>query len=466
MTTTRPVSVHRPLTGGGLAVLLIAYAPVNFTFGSVNVLAESIGRDLGAGSAGPQLVLSAYTTAFAASLLIAGRLGDRYGRRRMLTLGSAGVAMLSAATAFAPDIASLVAVRVLLGIAAGLVTPQVLATIQATSRGAARSSGLMLFAAMSGVSTVLGQVLAGLVDSALDPHLGWRAVQIVTGLIALAGLVGLRFVPDSRVSEPLAMDGFGASLLGGALLLILVPLTLGPSSGWPLWSIAGMAAGAVLLVAFWVAQRRSEARGLTPVVPPRVLRLSVIRTGLVMTVLFFLTYGAMLYELSALARARFGMGALGASMLLLGFGAVFIATSALLPRILPDAGERTMAVAGVVQAAILAAIAVLAATGNDDLGALQFALIPLGAAQALMFGPVLNTVLSRAPGWAAGVASGLFTTVQQLGLSIGVAVLGGAFWAIAGPDGARMDAALAAVFAVHAACALVFAGLARSLSRR
>src|SRR5690606_1383234 len=134
----------------GLAVLLLAVMPVNAVFGSVNVLASAIGRDLGIGAAGQQLVLAAYTTAFAASLVVSGRIGDRWGRRRVLRLGALTMAVVSIATALVPGPASAVVLRVLLGLGAGLLTPQVLATIQTTARGAARSRGLMLFAAVSG----------------------------------------------------------------------------------------------------------------------------------------------------------------------------------------------------------------------------------------------------------------------------------------------------------------------------
>ncbi len=452
------------LTPRGLAVLLAAYLPVNFTFGSVNVLAEAVGRDLGAGAAGQQLVLSAFTIAFAASLVVGGRLGDRYGRRRTLAIGAIGVAALSLATAFAPDLASAIAARVVLGVAAGLLTPQVLSTIQATASGALRVRGLTLFAAMSGVSTVLGQVTGGIVASALPEHVGWRAVQVLTGLLAAVPLVWLRSIPDTRSSAPLALDGAGAALLGCGLLLAVLPLTVGRATGWPAWTLGALASGIIALTAFAWHQRRAERRGILPVVPPSVVRIAVVRRGLLMTLLFFTTYGAFLYELSALAQGRFGTGPLGAAIVVLGFGLSFVATSVALPRILARAGDRTMVFAGLAQAALLLAVTGLELAGAADLVTLQIVLIPLGAAQALMYGPVMQTVLSRSPEWAAGVASGLFTTVQQLGLSIGVAVLGGVFWSVAGTDPSGLDRGIGVAFAIHAACALAFALLARTLA--
>lgn len=450
----------RALAPSGLAVLLIVYVPVNFTFGSVNVLIRDIGRDLGASPAVEQLVLSAYTASFAASLVVAGRLGDRFGRRRMLVAGGVGVALLSIASAFATTAAALIALRVLLGLAAGLLTPQVLSIIRAAADGPLQRTGMMLFAAMSGASTVLGQVAAGAVSAVVPDELGWRLVQVATGAIALAGIAAVRAVPASRSAERLTMDLPGAATAGAAVLLLIVPLTIG---GGDARTVAALAAGVVALLAFWAMQRRSERRGEQPVVPPSVLRVRVVRRGLVMTLLFFATYGAFLYELAALAQARFGLGALGAALLVLGFGLAFVATSVLLPALLPAAGPRAMAAAALAQAAAFLAIALLSFAGRDDIWTLQAVLIPLGAAQAMMFGPLLGTVLSRAPGWAAGAASGLFTTMQQVGLSVGVAVLGGVFWAVAGEGGEGLDGALGVVFVVHAVCALVFAALARTL---
>ena len=457
MTTT----LTRSLTARGLAILLIAYIPVNYAFGSVNVLAVDIGRDLGVGSAGQQLVLSAYTATFAAALVIAGRLGDRFGRRRLIAVGSGSIALLSIASALSPNLATLVILRILLGAAAGLLTPQILATIHATAEGTRRTTGVMMFAAMSGGSTVLGQLMAGGLASVVPGHIAWRLVQIAGGLIALVGLAGIRAVPASRAAARPAMDPAGAATLAAALLAIVVSLTLGPGSGWPAWSIVALAGGVVALAAFWRLQLRLERRGLIPLVPPAVLRIPIVRRGLIMTLLFFTTYGAMLYELSALAVERFGMGAVGASLLVLGFGAVFVAMSMVMPRILPNAGAGTMSLAALAQVAALTAIAVLTLTGHDGFWALQFALVPMGAAQALMFGPLIGAVLGRTPHWASGSASGLVTTMQQVGLSLGVAVLGGLFHTV--ERGAGLDGALAVVFGIHAACGIVFAALARGL---
>ncbi|MFC7878012.1 MFS transporter [Isoptericola sp. NPDC057391] len=480
-TTTPPAAAapaaaisHRALTGLGLAVLLVAYLPVNMTFGSVNLLAPAITADLGAAASGGQLVLSAYTTTFAATLVVAGRLGDRYGRRRLLAAGLGAFAALSVLAAFAPTLPVLVAFRAGLGVAAGLFTPQVLSTIQATAPDRLRALGVTLFTAVSGVATIAGQVLAGAVAGVAGDHLGWRAVQAATGAIAVAALLALRTVPESRSTAPLALDLRGAALLAAGLLLLVVPLTLGASAGWPPALIGMLAAAGVVLALFARSQRAAERRGELPVVPPSVLRTRVVRDGLVMTLLFFTGYGAFLYEFSALAQGALGADAWGTVVLLLGFGGAFVVTALATPAIERRTGRWTMTGSAVAQAVVLGGLALVVGSGqmgghSGATAALQPLLMALGAAQALMYGPVLRTVLSRTPTWAAGVAGGLFTTLQQLGLGLGVAVLGGLFQAVAAragvPESAGLPRGFVVAVVVQAGLALTFAALATRVAR-
>ncbi|MEU5388560.1 MFS transporter [Kitasatospora cineracea] len=466
----------RALTGGGLAVLLLAYLPVNMTFGSVNLLEPAITADLGVGVSGGQLVLSAYTTAFAATLVVAGRLGDRFGRRRLLAAGVGAFGAASVLAALAPNLVVLVVLRAVLGAAAGLFTPQVLSTIQATAPGRLRALGVTLFAAVSGVATVTGQLLAGAVAQAVGEHWGWRLVQVLTGVLGAAALVALRTVPESRSTAPLALDLRGAALLGTGLLLVVVPLTLGTSAGGPAPVSVMLAAGAAVLAVFARSQRAAERRGELPVVPPSVLRTPAVRRGLVMTLLFFTGYGAFLYEFSALAQGAFGVDAWGTVLLLLGFGAAFVVTALVLPAVERRTGRWTMTGAAVGQAAVLLGLALTVDGTRDGAPAtLQPLLVLLGVTQALMYGPVLRTVLSRTPTWAAGVAGGLFTTLQQLGLGLGVALLGGLFHAVAtaaadgggagGGAGGGLSRGFAVAVTVQAVLALAFAFLAARIAR-
>ncbi|GGM35863.1 MFS transporter [Promicromonospora citrea] len=463
----------RHLTGAGLAVLLLGYGPVNFTFGAVNLLVPAITDDLSVTPSSAALVLSAYTTTFAAGLVVSGRLGDRYGRRRLFATGLASFTVLAALTGLAQGLVDLVVLRAALGLAAGLFTPQVLATIQATAPTSLRARGVIMFTATAATATILGQLVAGAVATVLPGHLGWRAVQLVTAVLAAAALPALRTVPESRSEAVPGLDLPGATLLAAGLVALVVPLTTGPGAGWPAWSVGLLVVAAVLLALFAVTQLRAERRGLVPVVPPSVLRVPSVRLGLGMTLIFFAAYGALLYELAEYASVAWGAEGWRVALLVLGFGIAFTVTALVLTRILQRTGPRLMVWAGTGQAVVLVGIALVvwADGGPGAPVVLQPLLVALGIVQAMMFGPALHTVLQGTPTWAAGAAGGLLTTMQQLGLGLGVAVLGGLFHVMArAADGTQAAAAtgsgsglavgLSGVLLVHAVCAVAFAVLA------
>ncbi|MDR7311313.1 MFS family permease [Nocardioides luteus] len=257
-----------PLTMRGLIILLASLLPVNMTFGAMNLLAPAIGSDLHASPAQQQLVLSGYTATFTASLFIAGRLGDRFGRRRVLVVGSAAFALVCAVSTVAPTTETLIALRVVLGVAAGLITPQILATVHATASPRLRTLGVAGFAVVGAVSTISGQVTAGATSAVLDSHLAWRAAQLVIAAVALSTLVLMRSVPPSRSDAPLDLDLSGGLMIGACLLLVVIPLTLGPASGWPLWSVAGLLAGLAVGATAWWMQHRAEGHGRLPSIRP------------------------------------------------------------------------------------------------------------------------------------------------------------------------------------------------------
>ena len=461
-----------------LTVLLVAFVPVNYTFGAVNIALPSIGTDLSASAGMLGLVLAVYTTTFAATLVVGGRLGDRFGRRRALAAGLVGFVVLSVASALVTSAVQLVVVRGALGVASGVLAPQVLATIQETTRGPGRARAVALFVAVSGGATVVGQVLGGVVLAAASPHAGWRLVQVAGAAVALVGLAGLRAVPATR-STVRSLDLPGAALLAPALLALVVPLTVGSTHGWPAWSLVLLAAAVALVAAFVLRERHTERAGLVALVPPSVVREPTVALGLTMVLLFFVGYGAFSYEVASYTQHALGLSAFGSAMTVLLFAATFITTSLLVPRVARRLGPSTMPLASLVQVVTLVALAALVATVGFRQPVVQPLLAVLGVSQAVMYGPVLAAVLARTPTWAAGAVSGLFTTVQQLGLSFGVALLGGLYVAVsahattgAGAGGAGTSGAVhglgvgfAVALAVQAATAAVFGLLALRITR-
>ncbi len=168
-----------------LPVLLLGSFLATANFFVVNVALPTIGRSLHANAAALQLVVAAYSVSYAAALVAGGRLGDRFGRRRMFVLGLVVFAVSGLACGLAGDLWTLTGARLVQGAAAGLFVPQVLSTIQAGYSGAARQRALAGFGATLGIACVVGQLYGGAAVTFDVAHLAWRLVFLPFAPVAL-----------------------------------------------------------------------------------------------------------------------------------------------------------------------------------------------------------------------------------------------------------------------------------------
>src|ERR687886_2478042 len=217
----------------------------------VNVALPSMAADLDASTAVLELVVSGYATAYAVLLVVGGRLGDAFGRRRLFLTGMAAFTLTSLLCGLAATAPALVAARVLQGAAAALLVPQTLATIQATGTAASRARAVGWFGATGGIAAVVGQVLGGVLVSADVAGSSWRPIFLVNVPIGLAGLVlGRTLVPETRSPLAARPDLPGTVLLAGAVVAVLLPLTQGRAEGWPAWSVVLLASAPLWAAAF------------------------------------------------------------------------------------------------------------------------------------------------------------------------------------------------------------------------
>ncbi|MDA0563333.1 MFS transporter [Streptomonospora sp. S1-112] len=287
-----PPDTAAPLTGRRAAVVLATVLIAAFMelldATIVSVAAPAIAADLGAGEAAIQWTMAGYTLAVGAALVLGGRLGDQFGRRRVFLLGLTGFMLASAGCGLAPDPGVLVAARVVQGLAGGLMIPQVLGIIRASFAPQARAAALGVYGAVLGLASVAGPLLGGILTQADLFGLGWRAIFWVNVPIALAGLaIGHRALPDSRSPGAARLDLPGALLAATAAVLLLLPLVQGREWGWPWWGFALMACVVPVAAVFLRRERRLARRGGHPVLDPALLRVRAFAAGLAVCLLFF-----------------------------------------------------------------------------------------------------------------------------------------------------------------------------------
>ncbi|HEY3765016.1 MAG TPA: MFS transporter [Gaiellales bacterium] len=450
----------------GLATVLLGAFLAIADFFIVNVALPTMDTDLHPTAAMLQLFVAGYGVPYALMLVLGGRLGDLFGRRRLFMAGVASFTLFSLLCGIAPTATVLIAFRAAQGASAAFMVPQVLATIQSATSGQSRARAIGLYGATAGIAAVVGQVAGGLIVDANIAGQGWRPIFLVNvpiGIVALA--LASRYVPSTRSTEPARVDVPGTGLLAVAVLGLLVPLTEGRTLGWPLWSIGLLALVVPAAVAFTLVERRLEAANRHPLVPPSMLRDQGMRAGLVIAVLFFAGFAAFMFVSAIALQTGAHLSPLGSGLALTPLALAFFATTFVTPQLTARYGRSIIAVGALVQAVGLAGVAFTLhdAWPHVDAATLAPAMVIAGIGQGLVLPPLFGFVLAGVPAARAGVGAGILTTTQQSALALGVATLGSIFLSYDGPQALGMRDAFIAVLAAQIAAALLVAVAVRGL---
>jgi MFS family permease len=387
--------------------------------------------------------------AFAAALIIAGNLGDRFGRKRVFLAGVVVFGLASLAAGWSQSGTELIAARVVQGTAAAAMAPQVLATFRAIFAGAERGKAFSIYGAMLGFASAVGLLLGGVLTEANLFGWSWRAVFFVNIPVAVAALIaGLRFVPETRDPGARRPDVPGAVLLAASLVAVVYPLLEGRTLGWPAWVWLVLAAGLAglgllgLLDARRGARRNGTRQEHAPLLRAGLFRVPAFAAGLGVQMAFsaglqgfFLAFALWLQAGEHFSPLKAGLTAVAFSV------GSFIGAPAAVP-LAQKYGRSVLAIGGLLMAAGIAGEALAAShVGvNGSPWPVVPGLVLAGAGLALLIIPLVNVVLAAVPVEVAGGASGLFSTAQQLGGALGVALLGTVFFGYA--DGHSLQAAL------------------------
>lgn len=436
------------ITGGFLPIL---------SFFILNVALPSIGTDLRASDGALQLVIGSYGIANATLVVVGGRLGDGYGRRRLFITGMALFTLTSLLCALAPNTGLLLAARVAQGASAALMVPQVLATIAATLTGESRARAIGLFGASGGVAAALGQILGGVLVEADIAGLGWRTVFLINVPLGLIALVAAwRLLPETRATHRLPLDLAGAAILATTLVVLLLPLTEGRPLGWPLWTWLLLIAVLPLGIGLGLHQSRVERSERSPLVPPSVLRLRGMRLGLGIALPFFITFSGFMFAFALATQVGAHLSALQAGLAILPMGLAFLVASIVGPKLEGRWGSGVMTFGALIEAVGYLALAATTWLAWPDINALVLTpgMLITGLGSGFVMMPLFGVVVRQVPVQQAGLGSGILITTQQTCLALGAAIVGTAYLWMAEHWGARD-----ALIVVELGIAVVAAGL-------
>jgi EmrB/QacA subfamily drug resistance transporter len=409
-----------------LTVVLIAALVDAVDVTVVHIAVPTIQRDIHAAYAAIQWIVGAYALTFALGLIMGGRLGDLYGRKRVFLLGMAGFIAASLLAGVATGPGMLIVARLLQGAMAALMIPQVLATIHVTFAEAERGKAFAIYGAVLGIGVVIGPVLGGLIVSWNLFGLGWRPIFLVNLPIGILGLVlGAGFMRESRAEHARQLDVLGVGWAASGLFLLIFPLTQGRDLGWPWWGYLMMIASTAVLAGFVIYQRVRLKRGDWPLVQLSLFRARKFSAGLSVQLLFGIMSGLFFLGWTLYLQAGLGWSARHAALTGLPMSLGIIAGSGLSMQLLvPRFGRRVLSTGAILAVAGLAIYMVAARRYGADIASSQMSppLLVMGLGMGLIIAPLTELTMVDVPHADAGSASGLLSTVTQAGLALGIAL--------------------------------------------
>ncbi len=402
--------------------------------------APAIRHDLGGSYAVIEWVTAAYTLAMAAGLLTGGRLGDLFGRGRLLLAGIVAFTVASAACAVAVNPAELIAARAAQGLAGSLMLPQVFGLIRDLFAPEETGKAFGVFGPAMGLSAMLGPIVAGGLIHADLFGIGWRTIFLVNVPVGVAAAaLGARVLP-ARTARPAGatLDLVGAAVAAVGMVLFVFPLIEGRELGWPVWLIAMLISSVPALGGFAYLQRRRKRAGVAPLVEPSIFGNRAYLAGVGFDLVFVGSLAGIVLIFNVLLQAGLGFSPWRSALTTVPWAAGAFVGSGIGAVMMGKHGRRVLHAGLMVETVgLLAIYAVLHAAGAG-VGSLEL-LVPMaigGLGMGMVFVPLFDIVMAGVRPHEMGSAAGVLKTVDGLAMSIGVAGLGTVFFSIAGKGGA------------------------------
>lgn len=436
-----------------LAVVVIADVLDLMDSTITNIAAPTIVRNIGGGESLIKWLGASYALALGVFLVVGGRLGDRYGQRRIFLIGIAGFTLASLGCGLSVDPTMLIAFRLVEGGFGALLIPQGLSILVASLRREQMPTVFAVFGPVMAGAALAGPIVAGFIISANIAGLTWRPIFLINIVLGTFGfLAALRILPHVAPSSDAPIDGLGAGLLGGGMLGLLYGLIEGSTVGWTLMPILSIALGVVLFGGF-VVRQRTEAN---PLIKPSLFKNKGFTSGLILGLAYIAGINGLFYVCSLFLQTGLGLSPSRAAIGLAPAMVGIMASSFIGRPLIPVLGRRLVFI-GVI--ATFVGVAGLWATitlqGTDvSVWLLSPSFLVMGAGMGTCLFSIFDFAIGDVAQDEAGSASGSLSAVQQLATAIGSAVVTTIYFAERAAHGASnaMTTSLVVVGAITVGC--------------
>lgn len=396
----------------------------------VNVAVPAIKKGIQGSDGDIQLVIALYLLGYAAFLITGGRIGDKYGKKKVFVVSMILFTLASCICGVAQTPFQLNSARLFQGISAAFMIPQSIAYIQLLFPAQQdRIKALGIYGSIAGTASVIGQFLGGFLP---DTHFfaeGWRLIFLINlpaGLVS--SILAIIYLKETPVEQQSKFDYTGVGLLTMLLISLIYPLIRGRELGWPLWSIVLLAFSIVLLVVFIYDQKKKNDSGKSSLINVELFSYKEFNIGLCAVFFYFMVQDSYFLINAVLFQTGFGISSSETGFFFVFQGVGYVIASLISIRLIPFYGKRVLqAGVGIMLITLIFHLMFLNSVHPDRL-----ILLPVLFMYGIGCGSVLPSLLTMAlksiPAELAGIASGMYTTFQQTSIAIGICLTGGVFF--------------------------------------
>lgn len=379
-----------------------------------------------------QLVVAAYLVGYSVFLVMGSRLGDHFGRKRLFWIGLVCFTLTSAGCGLAGSIQQLVVFRFLQGVSAALSVPQAVTLIHLYfPERKDKNKAFGYYGLSLGVATILGQFLGGYLITFHVIEASWRLIFLVNLPIgALATVLAAWRLRESKLAKPGGFDIPGMVLLTALLGCLIYPLIQGREQGWPVWSLCMLGGAALLGVWFIGDQRRKSRAGANPIVHFGLFRYRSFSIGVISLLFFFGVHNAFMLLGSLYFQQALHFSPLTSSLYFVVMGASFMVGSYTASRVIGRWGVRVPQWGSLLMLTVLLLQAWFFAQNRVSPSSIVILFMLYGLGFGYVLPSLVNVTLRDIPESLAGIASGVYSTLQQFSSALGVTMIGGVYFGL------------------------------------
>ncbi|MBE9914113.1 MFS transporter [Paenibacillus donghaensis] len=408
-----------------LAAILLPILLNSLNTYMIQVALPSIQKSLNASFSDAQLIVTGFSLSLAVALVVSGKLGDIYGRKRLLLIGVSVFTLMAMLGGLTSHPTLLIIIRIVQGLAAALIQPQVLSMMQVNFLPREKGLVFSIYGALMGFGFAFGLILGGILVNWNVFDLGWRAVFFFNVPFGILVLLCLPLLPESRGRRTQSIDWIGTVLIMIGLFLLVYPLSEGQKLGWPHWIWGCLILSLLLLLAFVAVEIRKQKRREAPLIDLTIFKQRLFGVGMISVVLIYLSMFSFFFLLTYYLQFGLHFDAQATSLAFLPLGGGFFLTSLISSRIVSRWGMVVLKIGALVTGICCFLFIVLLQMDAMHLLHIQYIVLLLvyGLGLGLVTTPLTRVVLGTVPVKDAGTGSGLFNTFMYLANSLGVALI-------------------------------------------